>query len=74
MKLHVVKTVAEYASLGLYGLCALAFLIFMLNLAVSSQRNGAKYTLAGILLAPIWPLFLIVALVRQKISKNVTSG
>jgi hypothetical protein len=60
MDLQTIKTAAEYSSLGLYGIGVLGFLIFALVLLRTSFKHFAITTL----LAPVWPAFVIVALIR----------
>lgn len=62
MDLQHVKIYAEYGSAGLYAIGLLGFWLFALSLIKTSIKHFAT----GILLGVIWPVFIAVALLRQK--------
>lgn len=66
MNLHTIEVAAEYSSLALYGLGLLGFLIFALTLL----KTSFKHFVATALLGFVWPLFIAVALFRQKKSSK----
>lgn len=62
MELQAIKIAAEYSSLALYAAGMLGFFIFALTLLKTSFKHFA----VTVLLAFVWPLFILVALLRQK--------
>lgn len=62
MDLQHIKIYAEYGSLGLYALGLVGFWLFALALLKTSFKHFAACMLAGI----VWPLFIFVALFKQK--------
>ena len=61
MDLHTVEIYAAYSSLAIYGIGFLGFVLF----ALSFIKTGFKHFVVGILLAPVWPIFLGVSLIRE---------
>lgn len=60
MSLHTIEVAAAYSSLAIYGLGALGFLIF----ALTFLKTSFGHFLLTAMIAPIWPLFFIFALIR----------
>ncbi len=62
MNLQTIKVAAEYSSLALYGLGLLGFFVFALTLLKTSFKHFVVTALLGL----VWPIFIAVALFRQK--------
>lgn len=62
MDLHTVKIAAEYGSLSLYGIGILAFFIF----GALSLKPNFKHFFVTALVSLIWPIFIVIILLRQK--------
>lgn len=62
MDLQHIKIYAEYGSFGLYVLGLMGFWLFALTLL----KTGLKHFVAAVLLGIVWPIFIAVALFRQK--------
>lgn len=62
MNLQHIKIYAEYGSLGLYALGLLGFWLFSLTLLKTSIKHFITCVLVGV----IWPIFIGVALFKQK--------
>jgi len=69
MNLHTIEVAAAYSSLALYGVGVLGFLVFALTFISTSF----KHFIVSVLLAPVWPIFLGVALIRQRSKTNKTA-
>lgn len=68
MDFHTIKTFAGYGSVGLYIGVAIIFLIF----ALLGLRQGPKRFFVTAAIGLVWPLFIIVIILRQFSSKAVT--
>lgn len=62
MDLQHVRLYAEYGSAALYGIGLLGFWLFALSLIKTSVKHFAACAAVGV----VWPIFIIVALFRQK--------